>query len=335
MKQPKISVLMPLRNEAKHLPLALTSLFRQTETDWELVAVDDGSHDGTEGLLRAAAGLDPRIRVTRNRGEGLVAALNHGLALCRGGLVARMDGDDVSHPWRFARQLACLEGHPELGLLACNFRHFPRREVGLGMQHYESWQNGLLTHEAIMRDLYVESPFVHPSVMVRQQVLVAAGGYRERGWPEDYDLWLRLAAAGVRFARLPEVLFFWREHPRRYTRTAKQCSAQAFRACKAHHLRHGFLAGVNAVTLAGAGAEGRAWRQVLAAEGVAVERWLDVDPRKIGRELHGAPVVSPEQVRRDGRKILVTVGTRGARAALRQWAARVGLAEGRDYLCVT
>lgn len=335
MTRPRISVLMPVRNEARHLPLALASLCRQTETEWELVAVDDGSTDGTDELLRAAACRDRRIHLIRSPERGLVGALNHGLAQCRGALVARMDGDDVSHPRRLSRQLAYLQDNTDVGLVACSFRHFPRREVGLGMRGYEAWQNGLLTHEAIIRDLYVESPFVHPSVMVRRQLLEAAGGYRERGWPEDYDLWLRLAAAGVRFARLPEVLFFWREHPRRYTRTAPQCSATAFRACKAHHLRRGFLADVTTVTLAGAGGEGRAWQRALTAEGIAVERWLDVDPRKDGMVLHGAPVMSPYHVRPDGRKMLVTVGTRGARTQVRQWAGQAGFRDGIDFLCVT
>jgi hypothetical protein len=203
------------------------------------------------------------------------------------------------------------------------------------MRAYEAWQNGLLAHEEILRDLFVESPFVHPSVMFRREPVRALGGYRDLGWAEDYDLWLRLAAAGLRFARHPQTLFFWREHPRRATRTMEDYSLAAFRACKVHHLRQGFLRGVDAVALAGAGVEGRAWRRALEQAGIAVSLWIDVDPRKVGRTLHGAAVVPLEPFPRLPGKLLMTVGVRAAREELRGRAQRAGLTEGTDFLCVT
>lgn len=336
MEKPAVSILLPVRNEERHLPAALESLFRQTLNSWELVAVDDGSSDGTAAILREAARRDPRVRVLCPANRGLVAALNAGLEACRSPIVARMDGDDLCHPRRLEIQAAFLAERPETGLVACAFRHFPRTGLGSGMRAYEQWQNGLAGHEEIVRDLFVESPFVHPSVMFRRDAVMAVGGYRETGWAEDYDLWLRMAAAGARFSRLSRTLFFWRERPERATRTLPEYSAAAFRKCKAYHLKQGFLAGVKDVTLAGAGLEGRAWYRTLREEGIRVTRWVDVDPRKIGRVLHGAPVLAVDEVRAEpGAKLLVTVGTRGARHQVRTWANRAGFEEGRDYLCVT
>ena len=335
MTPPRISILLPVRNEEQLLPAALTSLRRQTCREWELVCVDDGSSDSTPAILREAAGQDPRIRILGTGGRGLVAALNEGLAACRGELVARMDGDDISHPRRLELQAAAMAADPATGLVACSFRHFPRQQVRMGMRAYEEWQNALDTHEAIIRDMYVESPFVHPSVMFRKNLVDAVGGYRETGWAEDYDLWLRLAAAGVRFARLSRTLFFWRERPERATRTSPEYTVEAFRACKAHHLLRGFLKGEREVTLAGAGLEGRAWMRTLAREGVGVSLWVDVDPRKIGRELHGARVVGPADVVPGTQKMLATVGTRGAREQIRDWANGAGFREGSDFVCVT
>lgn len=336
MMFPSISILLPVRNEEKLLPAALDSLFRQTINSWELVAVDDGSTDGTRGILEAASRLDPRVRVLPCGGRGLATALNEGLAACRSPLVARMDGDDISHPHRLEIQAAFLSGNPSIGLVAGSFRHFPRHLLKDGMLAYEKWQNALLSHDSIMRDLYVESPFVHPSVMFRKEAVLAVGGYRDMGWAEDYDLWLRLASAGTRFARLPQPLFFWRERPERATRTMSEYSAEAFRACKAHHLKKSFLDGAGEVVLAGAGLEGRAWSRTLQKEGIQVACWVDVDPRKIGRDLHGAPVISHlEMISGNGAKVLATVGTRGAREQLRKWAANAGFTEGKDFLCVT
>jgi glycosyltransferase involved in cell wall biosynthesis len=327
---------MPVRNEESHLPAALSSIFSQTFTDWELVAVDDGSTDATRHVLEEAARREPRMRILSTGGKGLVKALNLGLDACSGRLVARMDGDDICHPSRLRVQSDFLEKNPDVALVACSFRHFPRSGLGSGMLAYEEWQNSLDSHEAILRDLYVESPFVHPTVMFRKKEIDSAGMYCDCGWPEDYDLWLRLAIRGERFARLPQKLLFWRERPERATRTQPEYSAEAFRACKAHHLRRSFLKEAEEVVLAGAGLEGRAWARALMREGIAVRAWIDVDPKKIGRTLHGAPVVSCRNYRPDNDAfVLGTVGTRGARRHLRTWALEAGLDEGMNFICVT
>jgi cellulose synthase/poly-beta-1,6-N-acetylglucosamine synthase-like glycosyltransferase len=325
---------MPVRNEAHYLEAALASLTRQTFTDWELVAVDDGSSDRTPAILAAAALHDMRIRVIRQEGGGLVTALNTGLAACQSPFIARMDGDDICHPRRFEKQLTYLNDHPETGLVACTFRHFPRTTLKDGMIDYETWQNGLISHELVLRDLFVESPFVHPGIMTRRSILEELGGYQDNGWPEDYDLWLRMAALGVRFARLPETLLCWRDHPERATRTMSEYATTAFRACKCHYLRQGFLAETVDVVMAGAGQEARAWQRLLDLAGINVSTWLDVDPRKQGRQLHGAPVISPEELELHGRKMLVAIGVRGTRELFRTVAAERGWHEGVDFVCV-
>lgn len=325
---------MPVRNEEKFLPAALASIAAQTCRDWELVVVDDGSSDGTAAILGAAA-ADPRVRVLQNRGKGLVPALNQGLAACRAPLLARMDGDDIAHPQRLARQLTLLAANPATGLVAASFRHFPRRDLKIGMLAYEQWQNSLVNHDLIMADIFVESPFVHPGVLCKKEILTALGGYRDMGWAEDYDLWLRMAQAGVRFARNAEPLLFWRDRPERATRTMDEYSADAFRRCKLHHLGNGFLHGAEEVILAGAGKEGRAWQRLLAEAGIRVALWVDVDPKKNGRLLHGARIVSPSGLAPGSGRMLVTVGTRGARAGIRAWAETAGFRELTDYICVT
>ena len=334
MSEPLVSVLLPVRNGAAYLAAALDSIIHQTLVQWELVVVDDHSSDTTPLILAEYTRRDPRIRVISPVGKGLVAALNAGLTACRAPLVARMDADDISHPSRLERQTSFLNANFDVGLVACGFRHFPRQHLRVGMLAYETWQNELVTHDLIMRDLFVESPFVHPSVMFRKKLVKKVGGYRECGWTEDYDLWLRLAANEVRFARLSEPLFFWRDRPDRLTRTDQAYTAAAFRACKAHYLKLGFLSGLDEVTLVGAGLEGRAWMRTLATAGIRVTRWIDADPRKQARPLHGAPVLPPDTDELSG-KFLVTIGTRGARKGIRTWLTDQGLVEGVDLLFVT
>jgi glycosyltransferase involved in cell wall biosynthesis len=331
---PKISILMPVRNEERYLQAALDSLYRQTCSDWELIAVDDGSSDQTATILAGATGRDSRVKVVHREGGGLVAALNAGLEVCQSPLVARLDGDDICHPQRLELQSDYLNLHPDTGLLACNFRHFPRTGLKQGMIDYESWQNGLSDHALILRDLFVESPFVHPGIMTRRTILKNLSGYQDNGWPEDYDLWLRMAANGVQFARLPQTLLFWRDHPERATRTMDEYALNAFRACKCHHLLRDFLSGCRDIVIAGAGLEARAWQRLLSAAGVTVSNWLDVDPKRIGTTLHNAPILSPAELHLDGRKMIVAIGVRGAREQFRPVAKRLGWQEGIDFVCV-
>ncbi len=335
--RPAVSVLLPVRNAAPHLRGCLQSLSGQSLRDFEVVALDDGSRDGSGEILESWAAIDHRFRVFREPACGLVAALNLGLAACRAPLVARMDADDVSHPNRLQLQFEVLDESPEIGVVSCHVRHYPHSGVGEGFKIYEAWLNALVEHEAMARERFIESPLAHPSVMVRSELLYQAGGYCDHDWPEDYDLWLRLFGAGVRFAKIPKPLFFWREHPRRLSRNHTRYTTDAFLRCKAHYLLDGPLAGVDRVVVWGAGRTGRRISRYLMAGGAPVEAFVDIDPRKIGGVARGRPVLPAADLPAllgNGTVVLAAVASRGARALIRQRLEVLGLAEGADYWCV-
>lgn len=337
--KPLISVLLPVHDAERYLPSCLQSLRRQTHGDFEVVAVDDGSTDGSGDLLRRAARADPRIRPVRRPHRGLVATLNHGLSLCRGDLIARIDADDVAHPRRFELQAAALSADRRLAVVSSLVAHFPRRRLGQGFRLYEQWLNSLVEHHDIVRERFIESPLPHPSVMLRRRDLQQAGGYRERGWPEDYDLWLRLAATGKRFGKVPRVLCLWRHHERRLTRTDSRYSVERFLACKAHHLTCGPLAASARVVVWGAGQTGRRLAKHLVRLGAPLAAFIDIDRRKIGKTLRRLPIHRPRDLPRlltgGGRStVLAAVSSRGARRLIRRRLDELGLREAADYWCV-
>jgi hypothetical protein len=102
-----------------------------------------------------------------------------------------MDADDVSHPDRLSQQLRFLQEHPEVGVVGTQVKGFPSRTLGDGYRRYVAWLNALLTPEQIEREIFVESPLAHPSVLMRRSVVEVLGGYQAVEGPEDYDLWLR------------------------------------------------------------------------------------------------------------------------------------------------
>jgi glycosyltransferase involved in cell wall biosynthesis len=328
-------VLLPVRDAATTLADCLASLASQTLEDHEVVAVDDGSSDSSGALLEQAARKDGRVRVLRTGPRGLVAALNLALTHARGALLARMDADDLAHPERLALQARRLEEDPETAVLGCRVALLPGPGTGRGLVAYLEWQNGLLEHQAIVRDLLVESPLVHPSVMLWARALRALGGYRDCGGPEDYDLWLRAHALGLRFAKLPETLLSWRDHPGRLTRRDPRYAAARFRDLKLEALERGPLVGGRAVVLWGAGPIGKAWSRALRARGHPVAAFVEVDPRKLGGRLHGAPVLDVATAGAlRGPLHLAAVGQPGARARIRAEAARLGLRDGVDLWAV-
>jgi glycosyltransferase involved in cell wall biosynthesis len=334
---PRVSVLLPVRDALPFLGDCLASLAAQSLGDFEVVAVDDGSRDGSHELLAATARRDRRLRLLRQPRRGLVAALNRGLAACRAPYVARLDADDLAARRRLELQAAALDVDPELGVLSCRVRHFPSSAVGRGFRIYERWLNRLVSHEQIVRERFIESPLPHPSVMARRRVLQGAGGYRDRGWPEDYDLWLRLAAAGIRFAKLPRCLVGWRAHAGRLTHTDRRYAVERFLACKAHHLARGPLAGRQPV-IWGAGQTGRRLAKHLEREGFRPAAFVDIDPQKIGGSLRRRPVLAADELPRlladlDRPLVVTAVSSRGARALIRARLENWGLQEGVGFWC--
>ncbi|MDH7601236.1 MAG: glycosyltransferase [Armatimonadota bacterium] len=333
MAKPRVSVLMPVYNSASTVEAAVLSMLRQTMPDFELVVVDDGSTDETPEILRKLSRLDARIIVRRTAHLGLVSALNTGLEYCSGELVARMDADDISHRFRLAEQVEFLDTHPEISVCGSLVRIFPRKNLLGGMIRYEQWLNSLVNPEEIARDIFVESPVVHPSVMLRRSELVELGGYRDAHWVEDYDLWLRFHLSGKRIAKVPRTLLFWRHTADRVTMTDPRCSVEAFLRAKAHYLGIMLRSIGRPVVLWGAGQTGRRLLKHLMREGVAPEAVVDIDPKKIGGRLRGVPVVAPDWLVGKFVFVVAAVSSLGARELIRERLREMGFAESRDFLC--
>ncbi len=330
---------MPCYNAASTVDEAIRSIADQTLADFELIAVDDGSTDETRNRLDGWAARDKRVVVIPQPHAGLIEALNVGLSRCRGGLIARMDADDRAHPERLEAQAAFLAADEEIAVVGCRVEGFPVGEVGEGFRIYLEWLNHLETPQDIAREIFVESPLAHPSVMMRRRWLDQVGMYQDHGWPEDYDLWLRLHLAGARFAKVRRTLLGWREHPGRATRTDRRYSVENFLRAKAHYLVRGPLRGRDSVLLWGAGQMGRRLSKHLLREGAPLRAFVDIDPAKIGRTRRGAPVIAPEGLPALWEStprpvLLVAVGSRGARGLIRDRLTQIGLVEAQDWWAV-
>jgi hypothetical protein len=229
---PDVSVVLSVRNGGSDLPKAIDSILAQTFTNFELIAINNGSTDGTRSYLDSIA--DPRVRVFHQADAGLAAALNRGISLAQGRYVARQDHDDLADPSRIAKQVDFLDAYPEHGLVGT------RAEIWIGDTPSGRFHDHPTADDILRFDLLFNNPFVHSSVMVRKAALDRVGVYTTdpaRQPPEDYELWSRISRH-FRVANLAERLTVYREVPSSMSRASAQPFLQKLVTISSENLAH-------------------------------------------------------------------------------------------------
>jgi hypothetical protein len=204
---PTVSVVLSVRNGGRDLPQALGTILNQSFVDFELIAINNGSTDGTGAYLDGIA--DRRVRVFHQADAGLAAALNRGISLARGRYIARQDHDDLADSSRIAKQVEFLDGHPDHALVGT------RAEIWVGDRPTGRFHDHPTEDADLRFSLLFNNYFVHSSVMMRKAALDEVGVYTtdpSRQPPEDYELWSRIARR-FRVANLSERLTVYREVP--------------------------------------------------------------------------------------------------------------------------
>jgi len=333
VKAVNVSVVLPFYNAERTLEKAIRSILGQTLTDFELILFDDGSEDESRLIAEKASCSDSRVRAFSHKHAGIVTTLNEAVEVSSGSLIARMDADDCALPQRLERQANLLDSQPEVGLCGTQVRFFGST-IRQGLVRYQNWINNLVTHEEIMRDLFIECPLPHPTFMFRRETWENLGGYKEVSWPEDYDFCMRSVIKGWKLAKVPEVLLLWRDSQTRLSRTSDRYSPKEFRNLKRFYLQAmGFFRKERTLVQWGAGEVGKLWlREWITPRPSAV---VDINPRKIGCVIHGFPVISPAELKTVSEVfVVVAVGAPGARNEIRTWLNENGYRECLDYVFV-
>ena len=328
---PLVSVVLPVRNGGRFLDQAVDSILSQTFENLELLLIDDHS---TDSAISALDRSDPRLKVIAGRGEGVVDASNTGFELCRGEYIARMDADDISLPDRVQSQLEYLDQNPTISIAGCCVEIFSDAGIQGGFKRYENWLNSVSDPEQVHQQIFIESPLPNPGLMFRHSAIQQLGGYRNNGWPEDYDLLLRADAMGMQMGKPEPVLLRWREHETRLTHTDPLYQRKKFMQAKSHFLVYERLQG-RSVVIWGAGPTGRLMFDLISAEGGKVKGFIEVHPRRIGGQKRGLPVWSIDKVDSlDDSLLLVAVGAAGAREEIESYLFEHNKLPGQDYLFV-
>ena len=213
---------MPVRNAGPWLEACLSSILAQNTTNWELIAVNDGSTDNSAALLHQWASRDARITVLENTGTGIIAALRTAYAIARGTYITRMDADDIMPNEKLSTLDLHLsqagKGHVVIGRV----EYFSENTLGEGYQNYAAWLNQLVDSGAVFFAIYKECVIPSPCWMMHREDLDAIGAFSPNDYPEDYDLCFRMYAAGLSVIGVQQVLHRWRDHSARASRTDPQ-----------------------------------------------------------------------------------------------------------------
>ncbi len=202
----KVSVIIGIYNCAATLQEALDSLYSQTFQNFEIILCDDGSKDDTYTVALRNQKEHSNIVLLRNaRNMGLNQTLNNCLAVARGEYIARMDGDDISLPTRFEKEVRFLDEHPEYAIVSTPMIYFDEDgEFKRGTGGYEPTRN----------DFIAGRTFCHAPCMVRKEAYMAVNGYSVSKYLlrlEDQHLWLKMYKAGFRGYNLTECLYMMRD----------------------------------------------------------------------------------------------------------------------------
>ena len=206
---PCVTVLMSVYNGEKYLSVAIDSILAQTYSDFEFLIIDDASSDGSLEIIKSY--IDPRIKLIANPERmGLAANLNRGIQLAGGEYIARMDADDISMPQRLEKQVAFMNANPDIA--ASGTYVIDMNETGRDLKIRKTLQG-----RSLMRWAWMPSPMIHPTVILRKNVVEKFGYDSSMEPAEDYGLWLRMACAGERLDNLGEVLLRYRVHEQSVT----------------------------------------------------------------------------------------------------------------------
>ncbi len=225
MVRHRISVIMGIYNCASTLHEALDSLLAQTFQDFKVIMCDDGSNDHTIDVAQKYTSLYPEkfILISNERNMGLNYTLNHCLKYVDTEYVARMDGDDLSLPTRFEKEIDFLDRNPEYAIVSGPMLYF---------DEYGVFRQGKSGGEVTKMDFLHGSPFCHAPCMVRKEAYDAVSGYtvnQKLLRVEDYHLWFKMYAAGFKGWNLSEPIYAMRDDRNAIKRRMFKNRINAFR----------------------------------------------------------------------------------------------------------
>lgn len=326
-----VSIVTPFKNTSEYLDQMLGSVIEQTYKNWELLIVDDHSTDNSYDLVQGYAQKDPRIKVFRNHGSGIIPALRLAYSKSSGQFITRMDSDD----WMASNKLELMltdlqregQGHVALGKV----KYFSDAGIGEGFRNYENWLNDLIETGTNYTSLYKECVIASPCWMVHRSDFDVCGGFESNKYPEDYDLVFRFFAIKLKCIPSQHVLHYWRDYPTRASRTHSNYADNTFMDLKLEYFLRLHRLPEKPLVVWGAGGKGKGIAKVLIGLGVSFW-WVCDNPKKIGREIYGQTLLPFAYIDKlENAQNIITVANPAAQLEIKKFFGARGKKSMIDY----
>ena len=332
MQNNLVSILTPFKNTEAYLADCITSILQQTYSHWELIIIDDASTDASYELVNAFAEKDPRIKLFKNTGNGIIDALRLALKHSKGQFITRMDSDDVMLPNKLAVLVHNLktfgEKHVAIGLVS----YFSAVGVGEGYKSYETWLNNLTKSGRNYDEIYKECVIPSPCWMVYKNDLMACDAFNPNLYPEDYDLTFRFYKHRYTCIPCDKVLHKWRDYSTRTSRTHVHYAQNHFSALKLHHFLAIDYKPEKTLTIWGAGTKGKIMANILIEKNIPFE-WICDNPKKIGKAIYGKTLMEFQALSKlKNTQSIITVANKTAQKEIRQYLESLNLEPIKDYV---
>lgn len=325
-----ISILIPFYNAAPYLHDCIDSILQQSESNWEIIAINDGSTDTGYEILQSYQKRDSRIQCYQAHGKGIIAALNQAYSLSSGKYITRMDADDVMEPCKLFELKSILDESSQPLVATGLVRYFSDETLGHGYQRYENWLNTLLQSNQPYHDIYKECVIPSPCWMIHREHLDHVGAFDSPVYPEDYDLCFRFYKAGYKIVASQKVLHNWRDYPERTSRNDPRLQDQGFLELKLNYFQELELNTDDSVTLWGAGNKGKNLAQIMIEQNLDF-RWVCNNPNKVDQTIYGVTIESPAIIEESTQKTIVAVSQYGAKSKIESFFQNNQLIQNKDY----
>ena len=318
---------MPVKNAGKYLKPCLESILAQSHKDWELIAINDGSTDGSDIVLSEYAAEYTNIHTADSEGTGIVNALQRAYGMCSGNVIHRMDADDLMPADKLEQMIADVEmGTVVTGKVSyfCD-----DQKVGNGFEKYTDWLNGLMESGDFWRDTYRECPIPSSAWMMCRDDFERIGRFDSALMPEDYDLAFRIWKNGLKITRLNQVVHHWRDSATRTSRNESQYFPLAYLPLKVHYFT-ALERNKKPLVLCGAGKKGKLVAKELLAQGENFS-WVTNNKKKIGKDIYGVVIQSEEGVDYKNTQTILAISSPEEQVVLQKELDERNLQNNEDY----
>ncbi len=295
---------MPVKNSTPFLEDCLNSIIKQSEKNWELIAVDDHSSDNSFLILQKYAIKDPRIKVFQNKGKGIIDALRLAYSKCKGSFITRMDSDDLMPPQKLIILKKILQKNGTGIVATGGVKYFADYPLGNGYLRYEKWLNELTYKESNFSAIYKECVIPSPCWMVYREDFEKIEAFNPNTYPEDYDLCFRFYKYGLQVKSSQEILHLWRDYSHRTSRTDKHYSDNRFFDIKINYFLELDRDKTQTLILWGAGKKGKFLAKKLLVKEVSFY-WISNNLKKIDQDIYGKIIQSTHLIQEQSMSQLI------------------------------